>query len=79
MMPLWVKLFMLNKEKVMAIGKVNVSINPETMGLLKAERVRLTQDLGFVPSYSQVIQYLVKPSTNRPSVEMLAKDLMKGE
>ena len=63
----------------MAIGKVNVSINPETMGLLKAERVRLTQDLGFVPSYSQVIQYLVKPSTNRPSVEMLAKDLMKGE
>jgi hypothetical protein len=70
---------MLNKENEMATGKVNVSINPETMGLLKAERARLTQDLGFVPSYSQVIQYLVKPLTNRPSVEMLAKDLMKGE
>ena len=63
----------------MATNKVNVSINPETMGLLKAERTRLTQDLGFVPSYSQVIQYLVKPLTNRPSVEMLVKDLMEGE
>jgi hypothetical protein len=63
----------------MATSKVNVSINPETMGLLKAERTRLTQDLGFVPSYSQVIQYLVKPLTNRPSVEMLVKDLMEGE
>jgi len=63
----------------MATNKVNVSINPETMDLLKAERIRLTQDLGFVPSYSQVIQYLVKPVTNRPSVEMLVKDLMEGE
>jgi len=70
---------MLNKENEMATNKVNVSINPETMGLLKAERTRLTQDLGFVPSYSQVIQYLVKPLTNRPSVEMLVKDLMEGE
>lgn len=63
----------------MAAGKVNVSINPETMDLLKAERIRLTQELGFVPSYSQVVQYLIRPLTNRLSVEMLAKDLMEGE
>ena len=59
--------------------KVNISINPETIDLLKAERARLTQELGFVPSYSQVVQYLIRPLTNRPSVEMLAKDLMEGE
>lgn len=57
----------------MASSKVNVSINPETMGLLKAERARLTQDLGFVPSYSQVIQYLVKPKQIDNGVEMLNK------
>jgi hypothetical protein len=53
--------------------KVNVSINPETMDLLKAERTRLTQDLGFVPSYSQVIQYLVKPKQIDNRVEMSTK------
>lgn len=53
--------------------KVNVSINPETMELLKAEKARLTQDLGFVPSFSQVIQYLVKPKQIDNRVEMLNK------
>ena len=57
----------------MATSKVNVSINPETMDLLKAERTRLTQDLGFVPSYSQVIQYLVKPKQIDNRVEMSTK------
>ena len=53
--------------------KVNVSINPETMDLLKAERTRLTQELGFVPSFSQVIQYLVKPQQIDNRVEMSTK------
>ena len=44
---------MLNKPK-----KVNVSVNPETMELLKQIRDRLTTSLGFTPSYSQVIQHL---------------------
>jgi hypothetical protein len=73
MMPLWAKSFMWNKEKVMTPKKVNVSINPETMELLKAEKARLTQDLGFVPSFSQVIQYLVKPKQIDNRVEMLNK------
>lgn len=46
---------MLNKQK-----KVNVSINPETMELLTAMKVKLAQKLGFIPSYAQVIQHLVK-------------------
>jgi len=57
----------------MATSKVNVSINPETMDLLKAERTRLTQELGFVPSFSQVIQYLVKPKQIDNRVEMSTK------
>lgn len=57
----------------MAIGKVNVSINPETMELLKAEKTRLTQELGFVPSYSQVIQYLIRPKQIDNRVEMSTK------
>ena len=46
----------------MAISKVNVSVNPETMAALKAEKNRLIQELGFAPSYSQVIQHLLKNS-----------------
>lgn len=40
--------------------KVNVSINPETMELLTQFREKLAGEMGFTPSYSQVIQYLVK-------------------
>lgn len=51
---------MLNKPK-----KVNVSINPETMELLTKERDRLAVILGFVPSYSQVIQHILKVINNQ--------------
>lgn len=54
----------------MATNKINVSINPETMELLKAERARLTQDLGFVLSYSQVIQHILKAKQIDNRVEM---------
>lgn len=40
--------------------KVNISINPETMELLTQFREKLGVEMGFTPSYSQVIQYLVK-------------------
>ena len=40
--------------------KVNVSINPETMKVLTDMKIKLSQDLGFMPSYSQVIQMLLK-------------------
>ena len=60
----------------MATSKVNISINPETMDALKQEKIRLYQELGFSPSYSQVIQHLLKQaelSTKRIDevVEML--------
>ena len=56
----------------MATNKVNVSINPETMEALKREKIRLTQELGFSPSYSQVIQHLLK--LNDKPVEMLTNE-----
>jgi len=40
--------------------KVNVSINPETMAQLTELKAKIAQDLGFTPSYSEVIQYLIK-------------------
>ncbi len=40
--------------------KVNVSVNPETMELLRAVRTKLSGELGFIPSYSQVIQHIIK-------------------
>lgn len=52
--------------------KVNVSINPDTMKVLSEMRLRLSQDLGFVPSYSQVIQHLLKQTDK--SVEMLTNE-----
>lgn len=62
---------MWNKEKAMNSKKVNVSVNPETMELLTDMREKLAGELGFVPSYSQVIQHIIKQSkTNRQSVEM---------
>lgn len=56
----------------MATNKVNVSINPETMEALKREKLRLCQELGFSPSYSQVIQHLLK--LNDKPVEMLTNE-----
>lgn len=46
---------MLNKPK-----KVNVSVNPETMELLKEIRLTLSGEWGFIPSFSQVIKHLIK-------------------
>lgn len=50
--------------------KVNVSINPDTMAVLTEYRAKVAQELGFTPSYSEVIQYLIKqqPTPNKPSV-----------
>ncbi len=62
---------MSNRENAMNAKKVNVSVNPETMELLKEIRGTLSGELGFVPSFSQVIQHLVKQSrTNRIESEM---------
>jgi hypothetical protein len=41
-------------------SKINISLNPETMELLKNLREALAESLGFTPSYSQVIQHLIK-------------------
>jgi predicted CopG family antitoxin len=52
---------MSNKETVMtASKKVNVSINPETMAQLTNMKAKIAEGLGFTPSYSEVIQYLIK-------------------
>jgi hypothetical protein len=48
------------RKKMQKPKKVNVSINPETMELLTKLRETLTEQMGFTPSYSQVIQYLAK-------------------
>ena len=56
--------------------KVNVSINPETMELLKRMQIKLSAGLGFTPSYSQVIQHLVRDEQIHPQVEMFNN---KGE
>jgi hypothetical protein len=50
--------------------KVNVSINPETMELLKRMQIKLSTGLGFTPSFSQVIQHLVRDEQIHPQVEM---------
>jgi hypothetical protein len=57
---------MLNKQK-----KVNISVNPETMELLTEVRDKLSGELGFAPSYSQVIQHLIKQNgTGRQNVDL---------
>jgi hypothetical protein len=45
--------------------RVNVSINPETMELLTIERSKLAEILGFTPSYSQVIQHIIKSAQTK--------------
>ena len=57
---------MLNKPK-----KVNISVNPETMAMLKEVRATLSGELGFIPSFSQVIQHLIKQNgTGRQNVDL---------
>jgi hypothetical protein len=49
-----------NDDPKPAPKKVNVSINPETMAQLTDMKAKIAQEIGFTPSYSEVIQYLVK-------------------
>jgi hypothetical protein len=56
--------------------KVNVSINPETMELLKLMQDKLRSELGFTPSHSQVIRHLLRDEQIHPQVEMFNN---KGE
>ena len=51
-----------NNDPKPAPKKVNVSINPETMVQLAEMKVRIAEEIGFTPSYSEVIQYLIKKS-----------------
>jgi hypothetical protein len=48
--------------KTKAPKKVNVSINPETMAQLTEMKAKIAEEIGFVPSYSEVVQYLIKKS-----------------
>lgn len=41
-------------------GKVNVSLNPETVELLAEVKDAMSEELGFKLTYSQAIQHLVK-------------------
>lgn len=45
--------------------KVNISLNPETMQMLTEFREKLGVEMGFVPSYSQVIQYLMRKENGK--------------
>jgi hypothetical protein len=45
--------------------KVNISLNPETMEMLTIFREKLGVDMGFVPSYSQVIQFLLRKENEK--------------
>jgi hypothetical protein len=45
-------------------NKVNVSIRRETMAELTELKAKLAQELGFTPSYSQVIQHLIQALHN---------------
>jgi len=48
--------------------KVNVSINPETMAQLTEMKAKIAQEIGFVPSYSEVIQYLIKQQCGQTDI-----------
>jgi hypothetical protein len=43
-------------------SKINISLNPETMDALSQIRDKLSVELGFTPSYAQVIQHLIGKS-----------------
>lgn len=60
---------MLNKENSMETkmpkgrardGKINISLNPETVAQLVVVKDDIGADLGFSVSYSQAIQHLIK-------------------
>lgn len=41
-------------------GKVNVSLNPETVEMLAVIKDKMGEEMGFKLTYSQAIQHLVK-------------------
>jgi hypothetical protein len=41
-------------------GKVNVSLNPETVEMLAIIKDKMAEDMGFKLTYSQAIQHLIK-------------------
>ena len=41
-------------------GKVNVSLNPETVEMLAVIKDKMAEDMGFKLTYSQAIQHLIK-------------------
>jgi hypothetical protein len=41
-------------------GKVNVSLNPETVEMLAVIKDRMGEEMGFKLTYSQAIQHLIK-------------------
>ena len=47
--------------------RVNVSINQETMDLLKEVRDKLSGELGFSLTYAQTIQHLINAQIKTPS------------
>jgi hypothetical protein len=49
--------------------KVNVSVNPETMAQLTEMKAKIAQEIGFTPSYSEVIQYLIKQHLGQADIK----------
>lgn len=41
-------------------GKVNVSLNPETVEMLASIKDKMGEEMGFKLTYSQAIQHLIK-------------------
>jgi hypothetical protein len=41
-------------------GKVNISLNPETVEMLASIKDKMAEEMGFKLTYSQAIQHLVK-------------------
>jgi uncharacterized ferredoxin-like protein len=41
-------------------GKVNISLNPETVEMLAVIKDKMAEEMGFKLTYSQAIQHLVK-------------------
>jgi predicted RNase H-related nuclease YkuK (DUF458 family) len=50
--------------------RVNVSINQETMDLLKEVRDKLSGELGFSLTYAQTIQHLINAQIKTPSLNV---------
>jgi hypothetical protein len=60
-----------NHDPKPAQKKVNISVNPETMEALREVRDKLSGELGFTLSFSQVIQHLIKQTgTDRQNVDL---------